>query len=148
VPGRGGCFPRERRVRKRVEYQQAQRIGRRVSTPSFVLILAARGDETGARLGTVASRKIGGAVARNRAKRLIREAFRRTDELFPPDMDVIVIVKRALDGAVLDDVLAEWRSAAPVIVRRSADARRVRAARATATSAGEAPEKTRDSGTP
>src|SRR4029079_11699379 len=89
-----GRFTATPRVRKRSEFQEIQANGRRVSTRSFVLLLSARSDERGARLGIIASRKIGGAVVRNRAKRLIREAFRATPELWPDDLDVVVVARR------------------------------------------------------
>ncbi len=76
------------------------------------------------RLGITASRKIGGAVVRNRAKRLIREAFRAPRELFPPDIDVVVIVKRELAGLRLSDVVEQWQSARGLIARRAQLARR------------------------
>ena len=43
------------------------------------------------RLGIIASRKVGNAVARNRAKRKIREIFRRHKNLGEQDMDIVVI---------------------------------------------------------
>lgn len=95
-----------------------------MSTPSFVLLLYARPEATGARLGTVASRKTGNAAVRNRAKRLIREAFRATRSLWEPDLDLVVIAKRPLCDAGLGDVLAEWRGAEPAIRARVAEARK------------------------
>lgn len=98
----------------------------RVSLTHFVLILAARSPapDSVPRLGITASRKIGGAVVRNRAKRLVREAFRATRALFPADIDVVVIVKRELVELRLSDVVAEWRAAAALISRRAELARR------------------------
>ena len=43
------------------------------------------------RLGLSVSRRVGGAVARNRWKRLLREAFRTTRPQLPPGIDLIVI---------------------------------------------------------
>lgn len=122
---RGG-FRAPSRVRKRREYQAIQSEGVRVSLAHFVLILAARSATTDSvpRLGITASRKIGGAVVRNRAKRLVREAFRATRALFPLDIDVVVIVKRELDGLRLSHVIEEWQGAAALISRRAQLARR------------------------
>jgi ribonuclease P protein component len=76
-----------------------------------------------ARLGITASRKVGSAVVRNRAKRLIREAFRTTRELWPPELDLVVIVKRSLDDAKLDGVVAEFHAARAQIERKLAQLR-------------------------
>jgi ribonuclease P protein component len=112
------------RVRKRAEYVVIQSHGRRVSTPHFALALwSASEAHPMARLGITASRKIGGAVVRNRAKRLVREAFRRSGDLWSPDIDVVVIVRRALGPMKLADVLDEWNRARPQVERRSAQAR-------------------------
>jgi len=123
-----GRFPAAQRVRKRLEFQLIQAEARRVSTPAFVFLLRAR-DPIGARLGVTASRKIGSAVVRNRAKRLIREAFRATRELWPEDIDVVVVAKRPLAGKRLADVVAEWQAAATDLARRQNQARRDRDAR-------------------
>jgi ribonuclease P protein component len=109
---------RATRVRKRAEFDRIQKGGARVSTQSFVLIVAARRDDEPCRLGITASRKIGGAVTRNRAKRLVREAFRATSDLFSPGIDLVVIVRKPPTHMKTADVVAEWRSAAPKLARR------------------------------
>ena len=121
-----GRFERSSRVRKRREYQAIQSGGARASLAHFVLIFAARPPVVGAvpRLGVTASRKIGGAVQRNRAKRLVKEAFRSTRRLFPSDIDVVVIVRRELGALGLDDVVREWEAASALIGRRIEAARR------------------------
>jgi ribonuclease P protein component len=108
-------------VRKRSEFERIQSTGSRVNTERFVLILARQTDAHGvARLGITASRRIGNSVARSRAKRLVREAFRATSELFPPELDLVVIVRRPLGDLKLPAVIDEWRAAASAIRRRSA----------------------------
>lgn len=114
-------------MRKRADYQRIQARSRRFTTPHFVFLLSARDDHGGARLGITVSRKVGTATVRNRAKRLIREAFRATRELWADDVDVIVIAKRSTGDAGLDQVVDEWCRAAPVAASRTADARRDRA---------------------
>ncbi len=119
-----GRFPASQRVKKRLEFQAAQNAGRKAILPHFVLLLYARADSGEARLGVVASRRIGGAVIRNRAKRLIREAFRATRQLWMPGIDVVVIVRRPLEGMKLDDVRSEWMSRGELVQKRELEARR------------------------
>jgi ribonuclease P protein component len=71
-----------------------QRAGHGVGSRSFVLVVHRREDTDGARLGLVASRKVGNAVQRNRAKRLVREWFRHGWRQLPNDLDLVVILRR------------------------------------------------------
>lgn len=112
---------RENRVRKRAEYLEVQSGGVRVSGDCLVFILLPRAPGAPLRLGITASRKIGGAVQRSRARRLIREGFRAVFAELPPALDIVVIVRRPLGDRKMQAVLAEWQRALPRI-RRSAGA--------------------------
>jgi len=120
-------------VRKRAEFQEIQSRARRIKLPHFVLLLyaraASREDFGETRLGITASRRVGNAVVRNRCKRLIRVAFRATRDLWAADLDLVVIVRRALDGMKADDVVAEWRTVTDAIAQRSDLARKDRTRR-------------------
>ena len=76
----------------------------------YATVLAGPNDVGTARLGIVASRKLGDAVRRNRAKRLIREVFRRGDMLQPgKGLDVVVIPRRELFDAVYSSLESDLR---------------------------------------
>ena len=69
------------------------------------------------RLGIVATKKLGDAVRRNRAKRLIREVFRRNK--LARGFDVVVLPKRELFDASLTALEADYRSTLERSLRRS-----------------------------
>jgi ribonuclease P protein component len=69
------------------------------------------------RLGLAASRKIGGAVQRNRARRLVRDAFRRLKHEVPA-LDVVVVPKREIVESHQEDVDREFRSRLRAVRRR------------------------------
>jgi ribonuclease P protein component len=85
-------LPRSRRIRKRAEYLHLQRTGRRRACRAFVVIVRAAGSD-GSRIGITASRRTGGAVVRNRVKRLVREFFRNYRTRLVPEKDVLVIAR-------------------------------------------------------
>ena len=61
-----------------------------------------------ARLGIAATRKMGGAVERNRAKRVVRELFRHHKPAGA--IDVVVIPRRDILDAPYERAEAEFRS--------------------------------------
>jgi ribonuclease P protein component len=82
------------RLLSRRDFVRVQKAGVRAPTKCF-LVLATVGESDVTRLGVVASKKIGNAVVRNRAKRLVREAYRKNRALLSPPVDVVVIVRSA-----------------------------------------------------
>ncbi|MFK8002681.1 MAG: ribonuclease P protein component [Polyangiales bacterium] len=110
------ALPRTDRVRRRSAFRRIQSEGRRVHTQHFVLIQ--RASEAGRRrLGITVTKKIGNAVARNRVKRVVREAFRLHRELFTPDVDIVFIAKRGAPTLGLSDVLQQLHKAKKSIAR-------------------------------
>ncbi|MBN1608135.1 MAG: ribonuclease P protein component [Polyangiaceae bacterium] len=126
-----GRFRRNQRIRRRVEYRNVHASAQRVVTSHFVFLLLARASAPGhqARLGISVSRRQGNAVARNRAKRLIREAFRATRPLWAADIDVVVLVRRPLGSVDLGAVVREWQSATLRLQQRTQSARADRESR-------------------
>ena len=111
---------RDNRVRKRAEFLEIQSGGARVNGDCLVFIVLRRDAACPLRLGITASRKIGNAVQRSRARRLIREAFRAVFAQLPAGIDVVVIVRRPLGQRKLPAVLEEWTRALPRIRRFAA----------------------------
>jgi ribonuclease P protein component len=101
-----------------------------VACASFVLLCGARppsgaaGASTNAslpaRLGLVASRRVGPAVARNRAKRLVREWFRHRARELPDGIDLVVILRARAASLGLGQVQAELDRALPELRRQAA----------------------------
>ncbi len=113
-----GRFPKAQRVRKRAEFRQIQAGAKRVVTDHFVMLLGRGSATESVRLGITASRKVGGAVRRNRVKRLVREAFRACRDLWPRGTDVVIIVRKLDRPLTLADVVTEWRRAERKIAER------------------------------
>ena len=93
-------------IRRRAEFQTAYKQGFRVHGRLATLFILATGMPIG-RLGIAATKRLGGAVVRNRAKRLIREVFRR--HKIAPGFDVVVVPKRELLDASLAAIESEYR---------------------------------------
>jgi ribonuclease P protein component len=93
-------------IRRRVEFQHVYEHGARVHG-RFATVFVLANERPVGRLGIAATKKLGGAVQRNLAKRLIREVFRRNN--IAPGYDVVVVPKRELFDATLASLEADYR---------------------------------------
>jgi ribonuclease P protein component len=87
-------LPRER-LTKSADYRRILRRGLRLDGRLFS-VAAQPNLLAHDRLGLTVSRRVGGAVARNRAKRLLREAFRHRPRASPVGFDIVVTAKGEL----------------------------------------------------
>lgn len=88
VSGRG-------RLSRSAEFERVYRQGRSIANRHLVLYTFPNPSAQRPRLGLSVSRKVGGAVQRNRVKRLLREAFAHAEPELKPDQDVVVVARPA-----------------------------------------------------
>ena len=101
-------FPKQARLRKRPEFLNLSRWGKKIYGPHFLVIT--RPNERGeARLGVTVSSKVGNAVVRNRVKRLLRECLRRYRHQIVPSQDVLIIAKKDAVNLSWHEVEIEFR---------------------------------------
>ena len=106
-PARPARFGRTHRLARTWQYQRAYREGKSLRGRLVVLyVLHVAGEPS--RLGIVASRKVGGAVVRNRVKRRLREVGRALWPRVRPDgRQLVFIALPAAAGAPFDDLAAD-----------------------------------------
>lgn len=84
--------------------------GRKVGTRSLVVYALPAGAPS-PRLGITVSSKVGGSVVRNRAKRLIREAYRRIPSILESGLDLVINGRQAVARASFVQIRAELEQA-------------------------------------
>ena len=83
------------RLSRSAEFERVYRQGRSTANRHLVLYAFPNPAVERPRLGLSVSRKVGGAVERNRVKRLLREAFARAEAELRPGQDVVVVARPA-----------------------------------------------------
>ena len=107
APPGSEAFPRARRIGARRDFREAYENGAK-QHGRLVVVFARSRPEGGLRLGITATRKAGGAVRRNRARRRVREIFRRWRATAPETaVDLVVNVSASATLAPYASLRAE-----------------------------------------
>jgi ribonuclease P protein component len=101
------------RIRRRSEFELIYKHGTKAGG-RFMTIFLLRNGRPISRLGVAATRKLGGAVVRNRAKRLVRDIYRRHKP--GPGLDLVVVPRREFLTVGLASLEADYQS---IVSRRA-----------------------------
>lgn len=101
---------KKNRLNHSLDIQRVRRGGRSVAHPLFVLIHYRDASLDAAQVGVIASKAVGGAVERNRAKRVLRSAATELHDHIAKDQMILLLARKGIleyDSGEIRDVLAE-----------------------------------------
>ena len=101
---------RPQRIKQARDFQRAKAEGRRAVSGCLILNWTENAESKAPRVGVVTSRKLGGAVVRSRARRLLREAF-RVNQRRIGKADVVLVARNSIVGKGLGQVEADFLAA-------------------------------------
>ena len=103
---------RNRRILCSRDFARIRQTGRRLAHGCLIANWKALPTESCSRLGVITSRKVGNAVARNRARRLLRESFRRHQLELAAPVDLVLVARPSIAGKTFQAVEREFLFAA------------------------------------
>ena len=108
-------FGRPQRLAQSRDFARVRQQGQRLVLGCLIANWQPLPDGSTPKLGVVTSKKIGGAVQRNRARRLLRESFRQHQHEFVKPVDLVLVARNSIAGktfaAVEKDYLAALKRA-------------------------------------
>lgn len=113
--GRRLRLTQAQRLERSWEFERARKEGERVVKGCLILNWRSAGnaqDKQVSRVGVVTSRKIGNAVMRSRARRLLREVFRRHQHDFVRSFDLVLVARQSIAEKDYAQVERDFISAA------------------------------------
>lgn len=115
VPAKRLCLGRQTRLIRNRDFVRIRQKGQRLVLGCLIANWSPLPASETSRLGVVTSRKIGGAIVRNRARRLMRESFRLHQHEFARPVDLVLVARQSIAqktfAAVEKDLLAVLKRA-------------------------------------
>ena len=111
--------PSRGRLSRSAEFERVYRQGRSTANRHLVLYTFPNATAERPRLGLSVSRKVGGAVERNRVKRLLREAFAQTEANLRAGQDVVVVARPGAGELAGREGLAGVRGSLEELIARA-----------------------------
>ncbi len=100
--GRGGARRKRRRLSRSGDFDRVYREGRSHANRYLVVYSFPRAGDSEPRLGVSVGRKVGGAVARNQVKRMLRDAFWSCAADLPDGHDFVIVARPDMAGLATD----------------------------------------------
>ena len=97
-------FGRERRIKRSGDFARVRRDGERLTHGVLIANWKKLPAEASSRLGVVTSARIGGAVLRSRARRLLRESFRLHQHELSQPVELVLVARPSIAGKGFADV--------------------------------------------
>jgi len=91
------------RLTRSTDFKRVRRFGKSYAHPLVVLVVL-QNETDRVRVGIAASRSVGGAVERNRAKRRLRAALQPALEALVPGWDLVLIARKPILGATFSEI--------------------------------------------
>lgn len=94
-------YTHQQHLRSAADFSEVRASGKRWECGFFYAHFLDNPDTrpAGRRLGVIASRRVGNAVQRNRAKRLLRELFRNQQSMLPENCDLLLVARPSIRRA-------------------------------------------------
>jgi ribonuclease P protein component len=102
-------FPKSNRILRRSEFRHVYEKGRKFRASFFNAFVMENGSGE-PRLGITTTRKMGNAVTRNRARRLLREVFRKNKRFVPNGIDIVVNAKESIIEVAYREIESDFIS--------------------------------------
>ena len=102
---------RARRLRQNRDFARVRQQGQRLAQGCLIANWQRLPDGTASRLGVVTSRRIGGAVERSRARRLLRESFRQHQHELSQPIELVLVARNSIAGRKFAEVEKDFLAA-------------------------------------
>lgn len=101
-------FARASRIKQGRDFARVRQAGERLAMGCLIANWQRLPADASSRLGVITGRKIGGAVVRNRARRLLRESFRRHQYDLAGPVDLVLVARASIVGRGFADVERDY----------------------------------------